>query len=100
MARNTDISSITALPKSPQDDRRTRMHRYLIAMSIRLVCIGLCFFVQGWWLAVFALAAVVLPYFAVVLANTGNETAGAVERPGSIVPVRRSQDAPNGGESR
>ncbi len=100
MARNPDISSITALPKSPQDDRRIRMRRYLIAMAIRLVCIGLCFVVEGWWLAVFALGAVVLPYFAVVLANTGGESAGTVLRPGSIVPVRGYPNATNGGDPR
>jgi hypothetical protein len=64
------------------------MTKYLIAMGVRLICIAMCFFVQGWWLAVFAVAAVVLPYFAVILANVGQETAGTVIRPGSIVPLR------------
>lgn len=64
------------------------MVKYLIAMGVRIVCIALCFVVQGWWLFVFAIAAIVLPYFAVILANVGNEPGGRVERPGSIVPVR------------
>lgn len=87
MAKQQVISSITALPQSPQDDRRARMTKYLIAMGVRLVCIALCFVVQGWWLAVFAVAAIVLPYFAVILANVGHQEAGTVVRPGSIVPV-------------
>lgn len=88
MAKQQVISSITALPQSPQDDRRARMAKYLIAMGVRLVCIAMCFVVQGWWLAVFAIAAIVLPYFAVILANVGHQEAGTVVRPGSIVPVR------------
>ena len=88
MAKQQVISSITALPQSPQDDRRARMTRYLIAMGVRLVCIAMCFLVQGWWLAIFAIAAIVLPYFAVILANVGHQEAGTVVRPGSIVPVR------------
>ena len=91
MAKPQQIASITALPLSPTDDRRARMVKYLIAMGVRLICIALCFIVQGWWLAVFAIAAVVLPYFAVILANVGNEPGGRVERPGSLVPVRTAE---------
>lgn len=81
--------SITSLPKSPRDDSRDRMRNYLIAMGIRVVCIAACFFVQEWWLLLPALGAVVLPYFAVVFANVGNNRAGeAVERPGFLVTVR------------
>ena len=66
------------------------MTKYLIAMGIRLVCIVLVFVVPGWWAVVFAVGAIVLPYFAVVLANVGHERAGNVLRPGSIVPVQGS----------
>lgn len=98
MAKAQVISSITALPMSPQDDRRARMTKYLIAMGVRLVCIAMCFLVQGWWLAVFALGAIVLPYFAVVLANVGYKEAGTVVRPGSMVPVR-PREQPTDGDS-
>jgi len=96
MAKPQVIASITALPQSPQDDRRARMTKYLIAMGVRLVCIALCFVVQGWWLAVFAIAAIVLPYFAVILANVGHQEAGTVVRPGSIVPVRPREQPADG----
>ncbi len=88
MAKSKVIASVTSLPPSPTDDRRARMTKYLIAMGVRLVCIAMCFVVQGWWLLVFAIGAIVLPYFAVILANVGNETGATVVRPGSIVPVR------------
>lgn len=80
--------SITALPESPDAERHRRMVRYFIAMAIRVVCVIACFFVQGWWLLIPVLGAVILPYIAVVLANVGSSSSGRVERPGSIVRVR------------
>ncbi|MET4158089.1 DUF3099 domain-containing protein [Agromyces sp. PvR057] len=80
--------SITSLPPSPEAERRSRMIKYSIAMAIRLLCIFAMLFVQGWWLVVCAVGAIVLPYIAVVLANvSGPGLGGAVERPGTIVPV-------------
>ncbi|WP_445337044.1 DUF3099 domain-containing protein [Clavibacter sp. CFBP 8614] len=79
--------SVTSLPRSPQEDRHARMVKYTIAMSIRMVCILSCLFLQGWWLAVAAVGAVVLPYFAVILANVGGNQGTAVERPGGVVAV-------------
>ena len=70
-------------------------------------------FAQGWWLLFFALGAIVLPYFAVVLANVGSAgESGTVERPGAIVLSRpvppyvpptaddgaRTTEAPEGGD--
>lgn len=62
--------SVTSLLDSPESERRARMVKYTVAMGIRLVCIGACFFVSGWWLLVPALGAVFLPYVAVVVANS------------------------------
>lgn len=83
--------SITSLPESPADERRRRMIRYAIAMSIRVVCVILCLFVHGWWLLLPILGAVVLPYVAVVLANVGSNPGGTVERPGAVVRVGRAR---------
>ncbi len=83
--------SITTLAESPDDDRRRRMIRYLIAMTIRVICIILCLFVQGWWLLLPVAGAVILPYIAVVLANVGSGgEAGSVLRPGALVPVAKN----------
>jgi len=65
------------------------MIKYTIMMSIRVVCIVALLFVQGWWLLVFALGAVFLPYFAVVVANVATTRRSEVERPGGLVPVPR-----------
>jgi hypothetical protein len=83
--------SITSLPESPDDGRHRRMIQYGIAMGIRLVCVIVCFFVQGWWLVVPLAGALLLPYVAVVLANVGTSKTGSVVRPGGLVRASRRQ---------
>lgn len=90
--------NITSLPRSPDDDRHSRMVKYTVTMGIRVVCIGLCLVVQGWWLVVCIAGAVILPYVAVVLANAVNSNTSRVERPGSIVRTDRTgSDRADGG---
>jgi hypothetical protein len=84
-------AAITSLPSSPTDERRSRMIKYSVAMGVRLLCIGACFITPGWWLLIPALGAIVLPYFAVVVANTVAPSNGRiVERPGQIQPYSAS----------
>ncbi len=80
-------ASITALPPSPDAERRTRMIKYSIAMTIRVLCIVAVVIVPGWWRLIPAVGAVFLPYFAVVIANNARTEAGEVERPGAIAPI-------------
>jgi predicted tellurium resistance membrane protein TerC len=89
----TKPAAITEIPLSPEQDRRARMARYSIAMGIRVVCIFLCLFVQGWWLLLPAAGAILLPYFAVVIANNVHRTTRRVERPGTIVRVGDDESA-------
>ena len=84
MARQS--TTITTLPRSPEDDRHARMVRYSITMGIRLVCIALCLVVQGWWLLLCAAGAIFLPYIAVVFANVVVAKTTTVERP--VVSLR------------
>jgi hypothetical protein len=76
--------SLTSLPPSPDDERRKRMIKYLITMGIRIVCLVLMLFVKGWWLAVVAAGAILLPYFAVVLGNVGTSNMRRHEKPSEI----------------
>lgn len=83
-------AALTDLPPSPHDEQRSRMIKYSLMMSIRVVCIVVCvvvgILVPGWWLVIPALGAVVLPYVAVVVANAVRRGSGAnVERPGGIL---------------
>jgi hypothetical protein len=86
--------SITTLAESPDSERNRRMARYSIAMGIRLVCVLLCFFVQGWWLILPAIGAIVLPYVAVVIANASTRSSdGSVEGVQLAVTDSRQDDA-------
>lgn len=93
--------SITTLPPSPEEERRRRMIRYAVTMGIRMVCIVLMLFAQGWWLLVCALGAILLPYFAVIAANVhGDQRAQNVLRPGGLLviaqPAGPADPAPDG----
>ena len=61
--------SITTVGQSPDSERNARMVKYLIAMTIRVVCIVSAIFVEGWLMWVCFAGAIFLPYFAVVIAN-------------------------------
>jgi len=90
--KKSQAQSITTLQVSPDEDRRKRMKQYSIAMSVRMVCVILCFFVPGWWLLVCAIGAIVLPYLAVVLANNGSRVAPSrIQPPAGVVAVREPQ---------
>jgi fatty acid desaturase len=64
--------SVTSLEASPEDERRSRMRKYTIAMSVRMVCIVLGVVLDGWLMWAAFAGAVFLPYFAVVLANSSS----------------------------
>ncbi|MFE6056235.1 DUF3099 domain-containing protein [Kitasatospora sp. NPDC056446] len=72
------VFRITGARSSLSEDVRGRQRRYVISMLLRTVCVLLA--VVLWdvqrWLAFAALAgAVLLPYFAVLVANAGRERA-------------------------
>ena len=60
---------VTTLPDYGKEVR-TRMIKYSVAMGIRMICIFAMLVVDGWLLIVCATGAIVLPYFAVIIANT------------------------------
>jgi hypothetical protein len=93
VARN-DVQSATALPTSPVDDRKKRMRKYVIAMSVRTVCLIALVVVPDWWRYVFGVGAVLLPYVAVVLANVGSSGAAEPVRPGPPPPLAIEQHRP------
>ena len=68
------IPRITDARTAHTDEMRARMIKYSVSMGIRVVCLFLLFFVHGWLLWVVIAGAVVLPYFAVIIANGGSDT--------------------------
>ena len=69
MAHPRDVPMITTAQRGRQADADTRLRRYLVLMSIRIVCIILAVVVPGWPKVIFIVGAVALPYLAVVVAN-------------------------------
>lgn len=92
-------ATITTLGMSPEQERHHRVVKYTVAMVIRVICILLMLFSRGWWLLVFALGAIVLPYFAVVIANTPLRTRDDVERPGGVVVLPETRQPHATGDS-
>jgi hypothetical protein len=87
--------SVTSLPPSPDAERHSRMLKYTIAMSIRLVCFIVAIFIHSWWALIPIAGAVILPYVAVVLANTVVQPRMTpVERPGGLVAVSPPHPGP------
>lgn len=69
---------ITSVRASRSDDIRRRQLRYLLSMGVRTACFVLAFMTSGPLRWTLLAAAVVLPYVAVVVANTSThrETSG------------------------
>ena len=76
MKRSGSAHAVTSLPQAPQDEAGHRVRRYALTMGIRMVCFLLMALIQpyGWYTWVFAIAAAVLPYIAVVFANAGSDS--------------------------
>ncbi|MEN0129487.1 MAG: DUF3099 domain-containing protein [Brevundimonas sp.] len=78
-----EIPRITSAPEPLAEDVARRQKRYLIQMGIRVLCFALAVItwhhIPLWLSIVFIIAAVVLPYAAVILANAGRERADASE---------------------
>lgn len=72
--RGESVPRITDAPNPHTDEMHARMIKYGVSMGIRVVCLFLMFFVHGWLLWVVIAGAVVLPYFAVIMANGGADT--------------------------
>jgi hypothetical protein len=107
--RDPDVIRITSAPQSPEQERGSRERRYVISMSIRTACFVAAVLVGGGWLRwVLVGAAFVLPYVAVVMANSasprveGTELfdpgAGPPELPGST--PNTGDDPPPSGTKR
>lgn len=97
------MHSITGAVSPHSDDFDARIRRYLISMSIRVLCVVLAIFVHAqwrhwsWW--IFAVGAVILPYVAVVMANSVDRRRGGAG-PAPVTPqfILPSHPAPSASE--
>lgn len=70
--RDAQVHLVTSARRPHSEEISGRTRRYLISMGIRTVCLVLAIFVLHGWLRVIGIGvAIVLPWFAVVLANAG-----------------------------
>lgn len=73
LGRHEHAVSITTAPIAPADEIAVRQRRYLVSMAIRTACVILAVvFRESAVVWFFIAGAVVLPYVAVVLANTAS----------------------------
>lgn len=70
------IYSVTNARPSLTDDQSGRNRRYLLSMSIRIVCFVGCIVTDGWIRWALFIGALVLPWIAVLIANAGREQRG------------------------
>jgi Protein of unknown function (DUF3099) len=63
---------ITTAPTSHHDDIDHRRRRYLYSMAIRTACFVGAVIADGWLRWVLVVAAFILPYVAVIMANTAS----------------------------
>jgi hypothetical protein len=72
-AARSPVYRITGARRSLNEDVAARQRRYLFSMAVRTVCFVLAIFTTGWLRWAFLSGAVLLPYFAVVVANGGRQ---------------------------
>lgn len=76
-SRRDPVQVVTEAQRPKSEDIRYREKRYLIMMGIRILCFVAAFVMfinhAGWLVAIPAVGAIIMPYFAVVLANGGRE---------------------------
>ncbi|HEX5729813.1 DUF3099 domain-containing protein [Microbacterium sp.] len=97
MKSSSRPQSATSLPRAPRDDEARRSSRYLVMMGIRIACFILMVVITpyGWYTWVLGAAAIVLPYFAVVLANvSANVRRTDAENPERALPAAPSVQNP------
>ena len=90
------VQSVTSAPQSAAEEQAQRMRRYLATMAFRVVCTLLAIVASGWLRWTLIAAAVVLPYFAVVMANAVRPRADDAVAPieHDVHEVRAIDDAP------
>jgi Flp pilus assembly protein TadB len=74
------VYNVTNARVSLSADQASRSRRYLISMSIRVICFVLCVVFTGWLRWAFFIGALILPWVAVVIANAGRENAASADQ--------------------
>ncbi|TDW86272.1 DUF3099 domain-containing protein [Kribbella sp. VKM Ac-2566] len=81
------VVSVTSAQPGRSEDLDSRIVRYAWMMSIRIVCFVLAVVTPSPWRWLFVVAAIALPYFAVVLANAHRSATTPAAEP-YVAPAR------------
>jgi hypothetical protein len=76
MKQEPEVFSISKVETSLTEDQSGRQRRYLYSMGLRTACFVGGIMAEGALRWILIVGAVVLPYFAVVIANAGRERGG------------------------
>jgi hypothetical protein len=76
MKQEPEVFSISRVETSLTEDQSGRQRRYLYSMGLRTACFVGGIMAEGALRWILIVGAVVLPYFAVVIANAGRERGG------------------------
>ena len=102
VARGQQVHLVTQARRPMSEDIRYRQSRYLIMMTIRIICfaVALILYVEHlrWLILIPAVGAILIPYIAVVFANGGREpdnTRGFMEHRMNL-PARRDDPSDDG----
>jgi len=80
-----EVVSITSAPPSPRQELGQRERRYIVSMAIRTACFVAAVVVgPGWLRWVLVAGAFLLPYVAVIMANSASPR---IEGTGPMAPV-------------
>lgn len=97
LGRDRRATLITSAPESPEHEYERRRRKYAIMMSIRALCVlgaALTYQVSGWLAAAFAVAGVILPWCAVIIANDGPPKKRRAQRVYHVPAERALPSAP------
>lgn len=97
--RQPEAVRITNAPVSRKDELAHRQRRYVISMTIRTLCFIGAVAAHGWLRWVLVVAAFILPYIAVVMANKADPVIDAEDPEGPGVS-RQSEFRELGGSPR
>ena len=78
---------VTSIGEAPDSERLRRMVIYSISMATRFACVALVVFTTGIWQWLFAIGAIFLPYFAVVIANNVGGESKETEKVNRVEPL-------------
>ena len=90
MKQEPEVFSISKVETGLSEDQSGRQRRYLFSMGLRTACFVGGIMAEGAlrWILIFG--AVVLPYFAVVIANAGRERGGWSGSGDFVVPTNEA----------